>query len=103
MEPIRYPQGHNMSNGCGCNTGNQRMNGYNPRQSQMQNTSGRMPHQPMPCMDRFNDPYEEFPIGMAYVPWQTWENLYPAEKALCEGTIFMDLNQIFCGKRGNRA
>lgn len=53
--------------------------------------------------DRFNPAFDDFPIGMSYVPWQTWKNLYPPEKGLCEGTIFMDLNQIFCGKRGNRA
>lgn len=45
----------------------------------------------------------EFPIGMSYVPWQSWENLYSPEKGLCEGTIFADLNQVFCGKRGSCA
>lgn len=103
MEPVRYPQGRNLSGGRGCNTGFPRNSGYNPRQRQMPQTSDRTPNPNMLCQDRFNDKHENFPVGMAYVPWQTWENLYPPEKGLCEGTIFMDLNQIFCGKRGNRA
>ncbi|MBQ8983040.1 MAG: spore coat associated protein CotJA [Lachnospiraceae bacterium] len=46
---------------------------------------------------------DDFPIGMGYVPMQKWRDLYPMEKGFMEGTIFMELNRIFCGKRGNRA
>lgn len=77
MEPVHYPQGRNMAPGC-------------TRAS-------------MACRDRFKDDYDSFAVGMSYVPWQTWGELYPPEKGLCEGTIFMDLNQIFCGKRGTCA
>lgn len=77
MEPVRYPQGRNMAPG--------------------------YTRSPMPCRDRFKDDYDSFPVGMSYVPWQTWGELYPPEKGLCEGTIFTDLNQIFCGKRGTCA
>lgn len=79
MEPVRYPRGRNMSPG------------YN-----------RVSNPSMPCKDRVHDDIDRFPVGMSYVPWQSWGELYPPEKGLCEGTIFMDLNQIFCGKRGNR-
>lgn len=41
----------------------------------------------------------EFPIAMAYVPWQQWGELYDAEYGLKKGTIFKDLNKIFCGER----
>ena len=38
------------------------------------------------------------PIGMSYVPWQMWENIYEPQKALMNGTIFQDLNLPFTGK-----
>lgn len=45
-------------------------------------------------------------VGYAYVPEQKLEKLYPPEVALCEGTIFPELNitieeytrGIYCGK-----
>ena len=38
----------------------------------------------------------EYPIAMAYVPWQRWGETYDAEKALCRGTLFpaLDLCQL---------
>ena len=43
---------------------------------------------------------DEYPVGMAYVPWQyldkTYENL---EEAYHEGTIFPELNKPFHGRR----
>ena len=103
MEPVRYPQGRNMSAGYNCNTMNRRAAGCAPCSQQMQPGSGRMSSPTMSCKERFDDNREMFPVGMSYVPWQSWGELYPPEKGLCEGTIFMDLNQIFCGKRGTRA
>ncbi|MGN0154311.1 MAG: spore coat associated protein CotJA [Lachnospiraceae bacterium] len=50
-----------------------------------------------------NDPMEklgpQFPVVMAYVPWQQWGELYEADCGLMQGTIFKDLNFIFCGVR----
>ena len=40
-----------------------------------------------------------FPPVMAYVPWQQWGELYDTTCALNQGTIFKDLNYIFCGVR----
>ena len=40
------------------------------------------------------------PLAMAYVPWQTWRNIYDAEKALCQGTIFQELDLPFRGIGG---
>lgn len=45
---------------------------------------------------------KEFPIGMAYVPWQKFQKIYDPAKALCQGTIFAELDLPFCGKRGGR-
>ena len=41
-----------------------------------------------------------FPVGMAYVPWQYFHTVYDVDKALCYGTIFPELNKPFYGKRG---
>lgn len=42
---------------------------------------------------------DSLPLAMAYVPWQTWGNLYKAEEALHQGTIFEELNLPFTGRR----
>lgn len=42
---------------------------------------------------------EHTPIGMAYVPFQQWEEPYPENKALEEGTIFPSLNLKFYGRK----
>lgn len=46
---------------------------------------------------------EHTPIGMAYVPFQEWEEPYPENKALEEGTIFPSLDLKFSGRKiGNQ-
>lgn len=48
----------------------------------------------------FDGQSKEFPIGMAYVPWQRFEGIYEdLEKAFCVGTIFSELNKPFTGRR----
>jgi len=42
---------------------------------------------------------DSFPIAMAYVPWQYWENIYEADKGLKQGTIFKDLDKPYTGCR----
>lgn len=39
----------------------------------------------------------EYPLAMAYVPWQRWNEVYPIEKALCMGTLFPELSLPFMG------
>jgi len=39
------------------------------------------------------------PIAMAYVPWQTWHNIYDSCKAFERGTIFEELDKPFLGQR----
>lgn len=46
------------------------------------------------------DAWENMPLAMAYVPWQTWQNIYDAEKGFCNGTIFQELNLPFRGVGG---
>lgn len=42
------------------------------------------------------------PVGMAYIPEQPFDNLYDAKCGLMEGTMFKELNLIFCGVRGKQ-
>lgn len=44
----------------------------------------------------------EYPIGMGYVPWQDFRDLYEPEKGLHAGTIFMELDKPFTGRRSFR-
>lgn len=41
--------------------------------------------------ERMND----FPVGMAYVPWQCWGEIYPLNTGLQRGTIFPELDKPF--------
>lgn len=43
----------------------------------------------------------ELPIAMAYVPWQSYENIYSLSQALQNGTMFCELNLDFAGRRCN--
>ena len=38
---------------------------------------------------------EQYPVGMGYVPWQQWQQLYSPEQGLQKGTLFPDLDLPF--------
>lgn len=60
----------------------------------------RTPYNRTTPMSYTNIPYkhtENFVVGMAYVPWQTWNNIYDPGKGFCRGTIFQDLDKPFEG------
>lgn len=69
----------------------------------------KMPYEDCKCKDTYeshchkHDAMEQlgckFPTVMAYVPWQQWGDLYDPDCALKEGTLFKELNLIFCGVR----
>ena len=44
--------------------------------------------------------FDDFPVAMAYVPWQRWNTVYDLERALSTGTIFPELDKPFYGVRG---
>lgn len=49
------------------------------------------------------DDCSEWVVGMAYVPWQTFGQVYDPKRALMAGTIFPELDKPFTGKcRGGR-
>lgn len=45
---------------------------------------------------------DKFPVGMAYVPWQHWNEQYDLQKGLKRGTIFPELDLPFMGMRGGK-
>ena len=71
-----------------------------------------MPRYDMPRMTGDMDRYmrdreascrcEDYPIGMGYVPWQEFKNLYEPERGLHAGTIFIELDKPFTGRRTYR-
>ena len=56
------------------------------------------PDAPRPCSTMSAFPAET-PVGMAYVPFQQWKNVYESSVALDRGTIFEDLDKPFLGER----
>ena len=51
------------------------------------------------CMAK-RDIYGDKSLAMAYVPWQTWRDLYDTEKGFHCGTIFKEMNLPILGKGG---
>ena len=45
---------------------------------------------------------KQFPVAMAYVPWQQWTTTYAPERGLVQGTIFPEMDLQFnygrCGR-----
>ena len=41
------------------------------------------------------------PIAMAYVPWQSYDSIYPLQQAIQRGTMFRELDLDFAGRRCN--
>lgn len=52
------------------------------------------------CGCRREDPLYGMPIAMAYVPWQTWRDIYDACEGFQTGTIFKELDKPFLGRGG---
>lgn len=52
------------------------------------------------CYMRDSDSYrcDAYPLGMSYVPWQNFRDLYEPEKSIEAGTMFMELDKPFLGK-----
>ena len=51
---------------------------------------------PQPQVPGFSD---RFPLAMAYVPWQQWNQTYDLDRGLAAGTIFPELDKPFLGVR----
>lgn len=42
----------------------------------------------------------DYPLAMAYIPWQRWSKTYPLEEALDHGTLFPDLYKPLSHRTG---
>lgn len=73
---------------------------YNYRSMPTRNV---VPRDTCPCGTHSYDTFASMPIAMAYVPWQVWQDIYDADKALCRGTIFQELDKPFQGMGGCRS
>ena len=52
------------------------------------------------CTSEEISPLPETPVvAMAYIPYQQYKNLYPAEAALTNGTAFPELDKPFTAGR----
>ncbi len=95
-----------------CNTSGMRPYTYQKRPSACSPSTSRgcpsaasqpcMSDVPHPCRTESSRPCTDFPIAMAYVPWQHFSTTYELDKALSVGTIFPELDKPFLGKRGCR-
>ena len=43
---------------------------------------------------------EDPALAMAYIPYQSWGEVYEPERALDAGTLFPDLDKPFYGRQG---
>lgn len=78
-------------------------NTYRQMQSPSRMNNSRMEGSRMgdSCMNSRNT-VDDMSLAMAYVPWQTWRDIYDTEKGFHRGTIFQELDLPFMGKGGSR-
>jgi hypothetical protein len=90
-----------MANNCGCN---KNISPYKANDPVCGDIAGR--YEPEIVCERdkcerekFDGDFDRFPIGMCYVPWQCFRNLYENEfVALANGTIFKELDLKWYGR-----
>lgn len=74
------------------------------RHNMLQDMSASVPMMADVCMTQNQDDISPFPektpIGMAYVPFQQWEEPYDLDTAFPIGTIFPSLNLPYRGGAG---
>ncbi len=71
-------------------------NGRNMNCSQV--AGGQMMNRRYDGCNPVNAPVDQMMIGMGYVPWQKWQNIYDLDEALKRGTIFEDLDKPYLGR-----
>ena len=55
---------------------------------------------PRSCGCRREDPLYGMPLAMAYVPWQTWGEIFDICEGFQTGTVFEELDKPFLGRGG---
>lgn len=79
---------YRQTSGCGCNMNRQNFNAAPIQRSVQQYTGDNTIN--AECID-------SLPLVMAYVPMQTFRDLYDPESGLTHGTIFRELDLPFHG------
>ena len=69
------------------------------RGSQSRSGGGRYPAQEECGCRNSLEKIDQYPLAMAYVPWQKFGNIYELEEGFRAGTIFPELNQPFMRAR----
>jgi hypothetical protein len=86
----------NMGNNCGCNKNISPCKANEPVCGDI--VGGYAPEDACD-RDDYEGNIDRFPIGMCYVPWQRFRNLYENEfVALANGTIFKELDLDWYGR-----
>ncbi len=88
-----------MNCGMNKNTNNRNMEEHQMKKDMMHSKPGCSCGKMEGC-DRGTEPVARMAPGMAFVPWQKWEDVYCMEKGLERGTIFEQLDKPFLGGRG---
>lgn len=86
----------NMGSNCGCNKG---VSPYRPNDPVCGDIVGGCAPKDECEREDFMGQIDRFPIGMCYVPWQCFKNLYENEfAALANGTLFKELDLNWYGR-----
>jgi hypothetical protein len=81
------------------NMGNRNMPPYKPSEPVCSDVCGGYTPDDMCEREDFARNIDRFPIGMCYVPWQCFRNLYENEfVALANGTLFKELDLDWYGR-----
>lgn len=79
--------------------GNMVRNPYRPNEPVCSDVTGGHTSDDMCERDDYEGEFDKFPIGMCYVPWQRFRNLYENEfVALANGTLFKELDLDWYGR-----
>lgn len=84
--------------------------------SRVNNCNNRNTRPALPCCDETHETYpanacrgypkvtsaRDMVLAMAYVPWQSFGNIFEPDKALCMGTVFPELVKPFTDCKGGR-
>ena len=95
----------NMASGCNSCSSNQNniasgCNNHHQNQPRTCDSGCERPHDRPPenCADSISHiDMHNIPIGIGYVPWQKWRNVYALCEGLSQGTIFKELDYPFYG------
>ena len=86
----------NMGNNCGCI---KNVPPYKPNEPICGDIAGGCKPEDAYGRNGYEGEFDQFPIGMCYVPWQCFRNLYENEfAALAHGTLFKELDLDFYGR-----